>query len=243
MTTVSSQRLAVIFVEVADTLVDEFDLLDFLHMLTGRVAGLIEDSSVGLMLADQRGRLEFVAGSNENVRMIELYQLQNNEGPCLEAFRSGEPVLNVDLTQSANRWPLFATRAMVAGFQVVHAFPLRLREEVIGALNVFQHHKPGRFDRTDAAIVQALADVAAIGLLQERAISRGEVLTGQLQNALNSRIVIEQAKGAVAQAMNVSVDEAFDTLRAYARRHSRRLTDVAHAVVTDFASLPELHRP
>lgn len=240
MTTVSAERLAVIFVEVADTLVDEFDLLDFLHMLAGRVAGLVRGGAVGLMLADQRGRLEFVAGSNENVRLVELFQLQNKEGPCFEAYRTGTPVINVDLRAATARWSGFAPRAVAAGFLAVHAFPLRLRDQVIGALNVFLDNADSEFSAEDAAIVQALADVAAIGLLQERAIRRGEALTEQLQGALNSRIVIEQAKGAVAQAKGISVDEAFTAIRAYARRHNRRLTDVANAVVTDRGKLIEL---
>jgi len=242
MTTVSAQRLAAIFVEVADTLVDEFDLLEFLHMLTERAAGLVGAAAVGLMLADQRGRLEFMAGSDENVRLVELFQLQNEEGPCLEAFRTGEPVINVDLANAADRWPLFAPRAAAAGFLSVHAFPLRLREQVIGALNVFGGAKGGRLAGEAAPIIQALADVATIGLLQERAIRRGEVLTEQLQGALNSRIVIEQAKGVVAQARSVSVDEAFTLIREFARSHNRRLIDLAQTIVADLDSVPELSR-
>jgi GAF domain-containing protein len=243
MTTVSTQRLAAIFVEVADTLVDEFDLLEFLHMLTERAAGLVGAAAVGLMLADQRGRLEFMAGSDENVRLVELFQLQNEEGPCLEAFRTGEPVINVDLANAAHRWPLFAPRAATAGFLSVHAFPLRLREQVIGALNVFGGIKGAKLAGDEAPIIQALADVATIGLLQERAIRRGEELTEQLQGALNSRIVIEQAKGVIAQARAVSVDEAFTLIRTFARRHNRRLIDLAQMIVSDLASLPELNRP
>ena len=242
MTSVSTERLATIFVEVADTLVDEFDLLEFLQMLTERAAGLVGAAAVGLMLTDQRGRLEFMAGSDENVRLVELFQLQNQEGPCLEAFRTGEPVINVDLANAAGRWPLFAPRAAAAGFLSVHAFPLRLREQVIGALNVFGGATGGELAGDVAPIVQALADVATIGLLQERAIRRGEELTEQLQGALNSRIVIEQAKGVVAQAQAVSVDEAFTRIRAFARNHNRRLTDLAQVIVTDLASLPELNR-
>jgi GAF domain-containing protein len=241
MTTVSPERLATIFVEVADTLVDEFDLLDFLQMLADRAAGLIDAGAVGLMLADQRGRLEFMAGSDENVRMVELFQLQSQQGPCLDAYRTGRAVINVDLAASTDRWPRFAPRATEAGFQSVHAFPLRLRSQVIGAMNVFRAGL-GDVHDTDVAVMQALADVAAIGLLQERAIRRGEVLTEQLQGALNSRIVIEQAKGAIAQLHGVGVDEAFATIRAYARRHNRRLTDIAQTIVTDITSLPDLTR-
>jgi GAF domain-containing protein len=240
MTTVSTERLATIFVEVADTLVDEFDLIEFLHTLTDRAADLVNAAAVGLVLADQRGRLEFMAGSDENVKLIELFQLQNQEGPCWEAFRTGHAVINVDLGQATNRWPRFAPRATAAGFQSVHAFPMRLRTERIGALNVFGDTKGGNFDGADVPIIQALADVAAISLLQERAIHRGEVLTEQLQGALNSRIVIEQAKGAVAQARGIGIDEAFAIIRSFARSHNRRLTDVAHAIVASPGNAAEL---
>lgn len=240
MTTVSAERLARVFVEVADTLVDEFDLIDFMHMLAVRTANLVDASAVGLLLADQRGRLEFLAASDENTRLLELFQAQNSEGPCFDAFRTSTPVINADLAEAGARWPRFAPRAAAAGFRSVHAFPLRLRDEVIGALNVFGSG-PGRtLDEADVPIVQALADVAAIGLIQERAVRRGEVLTEQLQGALNSRIIIEQAKGAVAQAHGVNVDEAFMLIRNYARRTNRRLGDVARAIVTDQTSLADL---
>lgn len=242
MSTVSAERLAKIFVEVADTLVDEFDLIEFLHLLAERTARLAGASAVGLLLADQRGNLEFMAGSDENVKLLELFQLQNQEGPCLDAFRTARPVINADLQAAGARWPRFAPHATAAGFRSVHAFPLRLRSEVIGALNLFGADV-GTFDDADVQIVQAVADVATIGLLQERTIRRSEVLTEQLQGALNSRIVIEQAKGAIAQTHGMSVDEAFANLRGYARRTRRRLSDVAHAVVTDLESIPELSTP
>ncbi|WP_328463345.1 GAF and ANTAR domain-containing protein [Actinoplanes sp. NBC_00393] len=243
MSGVSAERLASIFVEVADTLVDEFDLLEFLHMLTDRARSLVNAAAAGLMLADERGRLEFMAGSDENVRLIELFQLQNDQGPCLEAYRTGQPVINVDLAAAASRWPRFAPRASEAGFRSVHAFPLRLRSQVIGALNIFGSTTGGDFGAADVPIMQALADVATIGLMQERAIRRSEALTEQLQGALNSRIIIEQAKGALAQVHDVSVDEAFRRIRAYARNHNRRLTEVAALIVTDLASLPGLAQP
>ncbi|MDI6104138.1 GAF and ANTAR domain-containing protein [Actinoplanes sp. NEAU-A12] len=240
MITVSVQKLATIFVEIADTLVDEFDMLEYMHMITERVADLTETPAVGMLLAGHRGRLEFVAGSTENVTLVELFVVQNEEGPCLEAFHTGEPVVNVDLGHAAGRWPRFAPLAVEAGFQSVHAFPMRLRREVIGTLNVFGD-TPGRdFGGDDVTVMQALADAATIGLLQERAISHGETLTEQLQGALNSRVIIEQAKGAVAQARGISVDEAFTVIRGYARNHNRRLTEVANAVVTDPHSLQQL---
>ncbi|MCA2211735.1 GAF domain-containing protein [Jidongwangia harbinensis] len=239
MTTVSAERLATTFVEFADTLVDEFDLIDFLHMLTDRTAELVGAAAVGLVLADKDGRLEFMAASSENAKLLELFQLQTHEGPCQEAFRTGDPVINVNLGEATSRWPRFAPRATATGFHSVHAFPLRLRSQTIGALNVFGDTTGGDFDGADVPIVQALADVAAIALLQERAIHRGEVLTEQLQGALNSRIVIEQAKGAIAQVHQISVDEAFIRIRTYARGNNKKLTDVAHSIVAGQYILPE----
>jgi GAF domain-containing protein len=240
MTTLSTQRLAAIFVEVADTLVDEFDLIDFLHLLTDRAASLVDAAAAGIVLANSRGGLEFMAGSNENAKLLELFQLQNHEGPCLEAFRTAHPVINVDLGAAAGRWPKFAPRATALGFQAVHAFPLRLRQQAIGAMNIFGTTRGGDFEDTDVTVMQALADVASIALIQERTIRRGEVLTEQLQGALNSRIVIEQAKGAVAQARGISVDDAFEKIRSYARRTNRRITDVAHTIAVDPTTAEQL---
>jgi transcriptional regulator with GAF, ATPase, and Fis domain len=237
VSTVSADRLAQVFVEVADTLVDEFDLIEFLHVVTSRTSELIDSSAAGLLLADHRGRLRFMAASTDEARLLELFQVQNHEGPCQDAFSLGVAVVNADLTTATDRWPLFAPRAVAAGYRSVHAFPLRLRKDVLGALNLFGT-EVADLDPNDVRIVQALADIATIGLLQERAIHRGEVLTEQLQGALNSRVVIEQAKGVVAQLYDVSVAEAFDLLRSYARRNHLRLVDVAQTVVDDASRLP-----
>ncbi|MGN9812589.1 ANTAR domain-containing protein [Micromonospora sp. BQ11] len=241
MSTVSAERLATVFVEVADTLVDDFDVIEFLQMLTQRVAGLFDTGEVGLMLADHRDRLTFMAASDESARLMEVHQLQHDDGPCLDAYRTGRPVTNVNLAAATDQWPKFAPRATQAGFESVHAFPLRLRRQVVGAMSVFG--RADELDDTDTKIVQSLADVAVIGLLQERAIRRGEVLTEQLQGALNSRVVIEQAKGIIAQHRGVSPDEAFNLIRGYARNNNRRLSDVAQTITTDLASLGGLQRP
>jgi GAF domain-containing protein len=240
MTAISAERVARVFVEFADTLVDEFDLLEFLQQLVGRTAELLDDSSVGLLLADGHGQLQFMAASEESVRLLELFQIQTQAGPCMDAFRTGTPVVNADLTAANARWPEFAPHAVAAGFRSVHAFPLRLRQDTIGALNVFSTVVGGNLSDADIQIVQALADIAAIGLLQERAISRGEVLVEQLQGALNSRVVIEQAKGILANARGISPSAAFDLIRGYARNHNRRLGDVAHAVIDNLPGIPEL---
>jgi GAF domain-containing protein len=233
MTTVSAERLAKIFVEVADTLVDDFDLLDFLHMLTVRTANLVGASAVGLLLADQRGQLRFMAASSERARHLEIFQVQVNQGPCFDAYRTAKPVINADLNAADDRWADFTARALDAGFRSVHAFPMRVRREVIGALNIFGDTVGGELDEADVQIVQALTDVAAIGLLQERALRRGELLTEQLQSALNSRIVIEQAKGALARAEGISTSQAFQLMRSTARSTGRRLHDVAGSIVGD----------
>lgn len=239
MPTVSRERLAEVFVEMADTLVDEFDVIEFLQMVTTRTAELTNVSAVGLLLADHHGQLQFMAASDEATRLLELFQLQHHEGPCLDAFVTRAPVVNADLSRAVGRWPLFAPRAAASGFRSVHALPLRLRSQVIGALNLFGAGI-GTLAPADVLVVQALADVATIGLLQERAIHRAEVLAEQLQGALNSRVIVEQAKGALARIHDIGVDEAFEKLRTYARHANRKLGDVARTVILDPASIPAL---
>ncbi len=223
---VAADRLAEAFVEVADTLVDDFDLIEFLQMVASRTSDLFDVSAAGLLLVDHRGRLQFMAASDERSEMLELFQVETDQGPCQDCFRQGTAVVDADLRAAAHRWPTFAPRAVAAGYQAVHAFPLRLRREVIGALNLFSTGT-GRMTVAESRMVQALADVATIGLLQERAIHRGTVLTEQLQTALQSRIVIEQAKGALAQIHSSDPDQAFELMRGYARRNNIRLGDVA----------------
>jgi GAF domain-containing protein len=240
MTAAPAARLAEVFVEIADTLVDDFDLIDFLQRVTTRSTELADVAAAGLLLADPQGRLGFMAASDERVRLLELFQVQADEGPCRDCFHEGRVVTNTDLGSARGRWPSFAPLAHAAGFRSVHAFPLRLRREVIGALGLFGN---GSLDPPSMRIVQALADVATIGLLQERAIHRGELLTEQLQGALNSRIVIEQAKGMIAQLYGTSVDEAFDLLRNYCRRNRLHLSKVAAALVADVSAVPDLRPP
>ncbi|MDF2968738.1 MAG: hypothetical protein K0Q93_2516 [Nocardioidaceae bacterium] len=236
---VPAGRLAEVFVEVADTLVDTFDMFEFLGLVTRRTAEIVQSEAAGLCLADGDGRLQFMAASNETTELLELFQVQADEGPCQDAFHSGAAVVNADLAEAGDRWPGFAPRAVASGYRSVHAMPLRLRGSTVGALNLF-NHDTGRLSPEDVHVVQALADVATIGLLQERALRRAEVLSEQLQSALDSRIVIEQAKGAVAQLHSVSIDEAFQLMRGYARRNRTRLSDVAQAVVDDPTRLPSL---
>ncbi|WP_193607620.1 GAF and ANTAR domain-containing protein [Nocardioides lijunqiniae] len=229
---ISLPDLSEFFVDVADTLVDDFDLVDFLDHLTEKAATVSGAAAVGLVLSDHQGRVRFMAASNESGKMLELLQIQNEEGPCLEALSTGVPVVNADLAHAADRWPRFAPRALEAGFQSVHAFPMRLRSQVIGALNIFGT-QDARFEPDEVRVVQALADVATIAIIQERNLVQAELLTEQLQGALNSRIVIEQAKGALAQGDGITTGEAFDLLRTRARQERRRLVDVASEVLSD----------
>lgn len=239
MSAISAERLAETFVQVADTLVDDFDLIDFLTVVTERAAELAGSSASGLLLSDENAHLQFMAASTESARIVELFQVQREEGPCQDCFHEGRAVRETELEKAAARWPHFAPLAVSAGFRSVHAFPLRHQQTIIGALNLFDTD-PRIFSDADVHLLQALADVATIGLLQERTIRHGELLTEQLQRALNSRITIEQAKGALSQLHAVTPDSAFEMLRAYSRRHHYRLTDVADAVLHDRASHPEL---
>jgi hypothetical protein len=223
------QLLAVTFVELADTLVAEFDVVDFLHRLADRCVRLLDVDAAGLMLADQRGSLRVVASSSEQARLVELFQLQHEEGPCLECFRTGLPVSEANLAAAGPRWPAFAPAALGAGFAAVQALPMRLRDEVIGAINLFTR-TPGGLDETELRVGQAMADIATIGLLQERNFRHQEVLAEQLQGALNSRVAIEQAKGMLAERLRLDMARAFELLRGQARAQNRRLAELASAV-------------
>jgi GAF domain-containing protein len=230
MDMVGPQRLARVFVELADTLVEEFDVVDFLHMLTERCVELLDADAAGLMLADQRGNLQLVASTVERAQLLELFELQAGEGPCLECFSTGRAITNVDLPEARERWPVFAAAAVQAGFRSTHALPMRLRGQVIGALNLFADRQ-ARLDEDDVAIGQAMADVATIGLLHERNLREQTVLSEQLQTALHSRVLIEQAKGVLAARADITVAEAFTRMRTHARGNNLTLTGVATAVI------------
>jgi transcriptional regulator with GAF, ATPase, and Fis domain len=222
--------LARTFVELADTLVADYDVVDFLSTLADRCVELLETVEVGLVLLDRHGRLQVMASSTERMRGAELFEIQNEEGPCFECLHRGEQVLNVLLDSAGDRWPRFGPMAREAGFRMVHALPLRLRRDVIGVMNVFDTE--ARETTTQLAnLSQALADAATIGILQERTVRRQIDVAGQLQGALNSRIVIEQAKGVVAEQQGVTMEEAFAMLRGYSRKTRVPLSDVAHAVI------------
>jgi transcriptional regulator with GAF, ATPase, and Fis domain len=234
--------LAQTLVELADTLVADFDVVDFLHTLVLRCTELLDAAEAGLMLADQRGGLRVVASSSERARLLELFEVQNEQGPCLDCFRSGDRVVAEDLEANSGRWPLFTPEAIKAGFRSVHALALRCQSQVIGALNIFRT-TTGPLDSCDLVAAQAMADVATIGILQQRAVQEARILAEQLQSALNSRVVIEQAKGVLAERAKVNLDDAFGMLRGYARNHNSRLRDVAEAVIAGNVVIGELRRP
>lgn len=225
------------FVELADTLVDEFDVIDFLDNLTKRAVELLDVTACGVMLIDHNETMSVVAASTEQARLLELFELQNVEGPCLDCYRTGTATGSADLSRAGDRWPQFAPAARAAGFASVEAVPMRLREDVIGAMNLFSNH-PRELDPDTIELGRALADVATIGILHERAVRRREVLSEQLQGALDSRILIEQAKGVLAERHQSSVSDSFQAMHAYARHHNRKLLGVARAVVDGELIIP-----
>jgi GAF domain-containing protein len=221
--------LARTFVRLTDTLVSDFDIVEFLHGLSTDSVEILGAAAAGVMLTDGRGALRLIASSEERMRLLELFELQGAEGPCLDAFSSGRS-LQASAADSRIRWPVFAPHAAEVGFQRMCAVPLRVRTDVIGALNVFRGSDEP-FSDDEMEIAQAMGEVAAIALIQERALREHSLLTGQLQAALNSRVVIEQAKGMLSEYLNVPVSDAFDLLRSYARENNRKLSEVAGDVV------------
>lgn len=236
------QRLARVFVELADTLVDDFDMLEFLSMLVERCVELLDVAAAGVVLSDQKGGLSMAAASSERARLIELFALQTNDGPCLDCVRAGQPVSSTDLAEDDDRWPRFAPAARAAGFAATHALPMRLRHTVIGAVNLLDTETGGVAAET-VALGQALADVATIGMLQQRTLYDGGVLVEQLHAALNSRVVIEQAKGVLSAHGQVNMQQAFTALRYYARAHRLRLSDLARTVADGMADLDQILMP
>lgn len=215
---------------VADTLVDDFDIVEFLHDLVERCAAIFDAVDVGIVLADEYGDLVVMASSNERLRLIETLQLSAGVGPCIDSFHSGAVVTAGSLDEITQRWPAFAAGVQDAGYQSVHAVPLRLRRETIGSL-IFFRDSPGELDARDVPVAQTIADVATIGLVQERAIREASTARDQLQHALDARVVIEQAKGVIAHSRNVGMEEAWSILRRRARSRQTRVSDIARGVV------------
>ena len=228
--TAREEQLTRAFIQLADTMVEDYDLVELLQQLVEGCIVLVDSGSAGVLLDDQRGALQVLASSSEQIRLLELFQIQADSGPCVEAFRTGVSVLVPDLAAEASRWPEFSRAAAELGVASVHALPLRLRAHIIGAIGLFGT-EIGPIDPTDLRAAQALADMAAIGILHQRALQQSEILNEQLQNALNSRVIIEQAKGVLAGHALVSMDTAFGLLRSYARTNNLRLVAVARGVV------------
>ncbi len=227
--------------ELANTLVTDFDVLELLTWLAGRWVEVLDVAAAGLMLAGPDGDLRVVASSSEAMRVLELFELQAKEGPCLQCYLSGRPVMNQDLAIANSPWPRFAAEAIMTGYHSVHALPMRLRGTVIGALNLF-HLGADEMPSAEVDAAQALADAATIAILQHRAALEAQVINQHLQSALESGLVIEQAKGMVAERESVSIEQAFSALRTHARNHNLRLVDVAEAVISGSLSPSALDR-
>jgi|SRR5688500_18808813 len=222
--------LAHTLVELADNLVDDFDVVELLTLLASRCVETLDVAAAGLMLVGPDGDPNVVASSSEAMRVLELFELQAQEGPCFDCLHTGQAVVDGHLGDSDGHWPRFALEAIEAGFCSASAIPMRLRHNVIGALNLFRCDQ-GPLTAEDVVVAQAFADVATITILQHRAAAEAQRLNEQLTTALNSRIVIEQAKGVLAERAGIDVSVAFERLRAHARNHNLRLIEVAHAVV------------
>lgn len=235
-------KLSRALVELADTLVADFDVVELLTRLTDRCVDVLEVGAAGIMLASPGGDLRVMASSSAAMRLLELFEVQSQEGPCLDCFRTGQPVVIQDLAGADAQWPRFAPEARAAGFQSVQALPMRLRGTVIGALNLF-HPAAGAMREEDVEAGQALADIATIALLQHRAALEAQVINDQLNSALNTRVVIEQAKGMVAERQGIDLEQSFDILRNHARSHNLRLADVATSVIAGTLAATELDRP
>src|SRR5579863_5007485 len=218
-------------VELADNLVDDYDVIDILTVLSLRCVEAVDVDAAGVMLASPVGELQFIASSSESMKVLELFQIQADEGPCVDCFRGGLAITNHALSEHDGRWPSFAPRALAQGFRAVHCLPMRLRGRTIGALNLFRTHQ-GTLSDEDVVVAQGLADVATIAILQHQSTIDASTLNAQLNNALNSRIIIEQAKGMIRQATSCDMDEAFNRLRAHARNHNEGLTDLANRIVS-----------
>jgi GAF domain-containing protein len=217
-------------VEMADTLVDDYDVVDLLTGLADRCVSLLDVSAAGVMLASPEGSLGLVASSSEAMRLLELFELQTQEGPCLDAFRTGQSVEHENLQAGSGRWPSFSAAALQAGFASALALPLRLREATLGALNLLRVTRTP-MGEADIIVARAFADLATLSIIQHRTAAEAQRLNEQLSAALTSRVVIEQAKGVIAERADVDLAEAFSRLRSYARNHNRRLTDVARAAI------------
>ena len=225
-------------VSLVDSLLDDFDVVDLLTELTERCADMLDVDAAGFLLADPLGTLRLLAATSEQARELELFQLQGDEGPCVDCFDTGQPVSVPDLQAERDRWPRFAPAAIAAGFASVHAIPMRAAGIVLGALGLFGT-RPGVLNDADLLVGQTLTHIASVAIVQEHPPTPASVIP-QLRSALARRVIVEQAKGFLRERLDVSVEQAFGLLRAYARRHNQHLTDVARRLLIERQSRPEM---
>lgn len=225
-----AERVSAAFVKITETLVADYEVLDLLHTLVEATVELLDASAAGLLLADPHGDLQVVASTSEESQLVEILQLQAGEGPCVECYRTGTPVVVADIASLHAQWPAFQAAALSQGFRSVQAVPMRVHGKTVGAMGMFGKD-PGTMTREDSTIGQALADVATVGIMQERIIRESALVNEQLQWALNSRVLIEQAKGVIAYQSRVNMEEAFKRLRDFARANNQSLEETASHVI------------
>ncbi|MEO6944096.1 MAG: GAF and ANTAR domain-containing protein [Lacisediminihabitans sp.] len=233
-------RISAAFVKLADTLIADYDVVDLLDTLLVECTQILDTEAGGLMLVDAVGHLQVIASTSERADFVELMQLNAGAGPCIECFTTGKSVSIADIDEFGTQWPEFRTAALQKGFHSVHATPMRLRGEILGTMNLFST-RVGELNPRDAAVAQALADVATIGILQERSIRETGIVAEQLQRALDSRVLIEQAKGVLSQIASIDMDESFAMLRNYARTRNLSLRAVAEGVANRSLDIGTTH--
>jgi transcriptional regulator with GAF, ATPase, and Fis domain len=221
--------LAAAFVELSDAMVTGLDLVDFLHLLSRRTVALLDVDAAGVMLADEDDKLRAVAASDENTHLLEMFSLQHQEGVCIDVYRKGA-VEQTSTAATVDRWPNFSRLAVSHGYAWLCGIPLRHGKEIIGSMNLFRKDDEPLGDE-EVRLAQALTDVATIALLARRETIHARRQATQLQAALDSRVLIEQAKGVLVERLDISLDEAFQVLRQHARDNNRKLRDMAHDIV------------
>jgi GAF domain-containing protein len=222
-------RINTAFVTVADTLTTDFDVVDLLHALVEQCTEILDTDAGGLMLMNADGQLQLMTSTGEGADFVEVMQLNADSGPCIDCFTTGAAISVPNIQSSGGKWPAFQKAAMQYGFHSAHATPMRLRGQIIGTMNLFRT-KRGALSGRDAAVAQALTDVATIGILHEHIAREGAILAEQLHHALDSRIFIEQAKGMVSHSRSIPMDDAFTVLRTHARNNNLTIRSVAEGV-------------
>jgi GAF domain-containing protein len=216
-------------VELADTLVADYDAIDFLSTLCERAAEAVGATAVGVLVVHEGDDLDVVAASSQDMRALEVFEVRNGEGPCMDAYRTGAPVTAIDLDDD-ERWPTFRARATGLGYRSVLGQPLRLRDVTIGALNAYRGD-PGPFSDADVEVLRGLADMATIGIMHERTMRSADEQISDLRRSLTDRAVVEQAKGLIAERLSITPDDGFDRLRRHARSRNQRVRAAAQRIL------------